>query len=566
MNKVDIKAWDEMLVPSVILLISAFFAAAPLIVYEGFIAGGWDLSHHLSKAYQVSSAMKEGVFYPRWLSLSNGGYGSPTTIFYSPLFYWITGVTNLFIPSLIISLKVTIFGGFFLSGIFMYAFLRNFCGHIASVAGGIAYQLLPYHTFNLYVREGMAETLAFMFLPLILNMAYKASTTNYTVYWICLSLSYAGLIFTHIVTAYIFTFVIAVNALFIFIKLGRPWVSIKFLLAFLFGISLSAVYLIPLFYERRYVHIEYLSEQWDYMHSFLYLRENNLSQFYIHLKLIVMLYALLAIISLLIFYYKNKRYGGLPAPDQFLFYLAVFAFSIFISTPLSTPIWQFTPELSKALFPWRWLMVSTLAISVLIGFAFDTFSFAHIKKDRFLKILTAVLYAFIIGNLYLSSTYIMLAKPMQEDMDIKDTVRNGEEIMFRPIWLTDKKKVFPKETGPPVSFEEESGTVDIVSWKSHSRLFKVDAPFSSIIRISTFYYPGWVALINGRGTPIGIEKDSGAMLLNLPPGKNTVLLEFRDTPLRKMAKWVSIISLFAAIFTLFRQGKKTVSKKSSAVQ
>jgi len=44
-----------------------------------------------------------------------------------------------------------------------------------------------------------------------------------------------------------------------------------------------------------------------------------------------------------------------------------------------------------------------------------------------------------------------------------------------------------------------------------------------------------------------IEKDSGAMLLNISPGKNNILLEFRDTSLRKMAKWISIVSLLAAL-------------------
>jgi hypothetical protein len=76
------------------------------------------------------------------------------------------------------------------------------------------------------------------------------------------------------------------------------------------------------------------------------------------------------------------------------------------------------------------------------------------------------------------------------------------------------------------------------------------------LRISTFYYPGWTALINGREIPIGIEKDSGAMLLGLPSGGNTVLLEFRNTPLRRAAGWVSILSLFAAMLGLVVEKQK----------
>jgi hypothetical protein len=65
------------------------------------------------------------------------------------------------VPSLIVSLKVTTFLGFLLSGISMYVFLRNFCSRMGSLAGGIAYQLLPYHIFDFYLRETLSEIFAF---------------------------------------------------------------------------------------------------------------------------------------------------------------------------------------------------------------------------------------------------------------------------------------------------------------------------------------------------------------------------------------------------------------------
>jgi uncharacterized membrane protein len=140
-----------------VLTICALCAIIPLLIHSGFFSGGWDLSLHLYHAFQVSEGIKEGVFYPRWLALSNGQYGAPITIFYAPLFYILTGAVNLIIPSLIISLKAVTFFGFLLSGVTMYLFLRNFCGRIGSLAGGVAYLLLPYHIFDLYIRETLAN-------------------------------------------------------------------------------------------------------------------------------------------------------------------------------------------------------------------------------------------------------------------------------------------------------------------------------------------------------------------------------------------------------------------------
>lgn len=553
----DVKGMNKTALTIMALAFSALYAMVPLLAHAGFFSGGWDLSVHLYNAFQVSAGIKEGVLYPRWLALSNGGYGGPITIFYSPLFYILTGVVNLFIPSLIASLKVTTFLGFFLSGVSMYIFLRNFCGRMGSLAGGIAYQLLPYHLFDLYLRETLAETFAFFWFPLILHFAYKGTRENRISHWIGMAFSYAGLVLTHLASAYLFSFVIAAYALFLSIRGGGLRVLLKSISASLFGLSLSAIYFIPMFLERKFVHIEWLKEgPWAYDRSFLYMKENSLNPFYVLVEQIVLLSVLLVITSLALNYYKKKTRGDFPNQDHVIFFSSVFAFCIFISTPVSMPVWELVPGLSTTQFPWRWLMISTLAVAAMIGISFDMFSVKDIRSDRMIMVSTAAFHAVLIGNLFLSSFYLTVKEPMQQ-RDLEQIYREGADLIeYRPIWLVDKKKDFSEERGKtPVVFTKGQGTIEIEDWKSQSRRIKTIAPTASTLRISTFYYPGWTALINGREIPIDIEKDSGAMLLSLPSGENTVLLEFRDTPLRKVAKWISILSFFAAMGLLWK-GKK----------
>ncbi len=272
------------------LTLCAFYAITPLLLNSGFFSGGWDISVHLFNAFQVSEGIKEGVLYPRWLALSNGGYGAPVTIFYSPLFYILTGGVNLIIPSLIISLKVVTFIGFLLSGITMYLFLRNFCGRIGSLAGGIAYQLLPYHIFDLYIRKTLAETLAFFWLPLILYFMYRGTRENRITYWTGMAFSYAGLVLTHLASAYIFSFLIAAYAIFLSLRGGGGRVFLKSMVASFSGLSLSAVYFIPMLLERKYVHIEWLNNgPWAYDRNFLFMKGKSLNPFYAHVEQIVML-------------------------------------------------------------------------------------------------------------------------------------------------------------------------------------------------------------------------------------------------------------------------------------
>jgi hypothetical protein len=545
------------------LTLCALYAITPLLSHSEFIAGGWDLSLQLYHAFQVSAGIKEGIIYPRWLPLSNGGYGSPITIFYSPLYFILTGIVNLFVPSLIVSLKVTTFFGFLLSGISMYIFLRNFCSRMGSLAGGIAYQLLPYHIFDFYLRETLSEIFAFFWLPLILHFAYKGATKDRISHWIGMALAYAGLVLTHIASAYIFSFVIAAYILLLAIPRGSFKVFLKSILASLFGLSLSAVYFIPMFVERKFVHIEWLKDgPWEYTRNFLYMKKNSLDPFYIRLEEIAILYLILVVVLLMLNYYKKIRSGNFPGQHQFLFFVSVFVFSIFISTTLSMPVWKYTPGLATTLFPWRWLMISTLASAALVGISFNTLSLADIKKDRTTRISGAVILALIIVNLYLSSSYLSVKEPMQKSDRERIFSEGADLIEYRPLWLTDREKDFSLEQEKsPIVFKEGHGTAEIVSWKSQSRMIKAIATSTSTLRISTFYYPGWTAFINGRTIPIDIEKDSGAMLLSLPSGENTVLLEFRDTPLRRTARWVSILSLVAAMTGLVLDRQQNMRRK-----
>jgi uncharacterized membrane protein len=565
LNANDGKGMNKTALIITALASGALFAIAPLLISSGFFSGGWDLTVHLYHALQVSAGIKEGVLYPRWIALSNGGNGAPITIFYSPLFYILNGFVNLIIPDLILSLKVVMFIGFLLSGIVMYLFLRNFCGRTGSLAGGIAYQLLPYHLFDFYLRETLAETFAFFLFPLILHFAYKGARENRISPWIGMAFSYAGLVLTHLVSAYIFSFVIAAYTLFLSIRGGGFRVFMRSIVASLFGLFLSAVYFVPMFLERKFVHIEWLKDgPWAYDRNFLYMKANRLNPFYAQLEQIVLLSVVLVISALVLSYLKKRTRGDFPNQDHLLFFASVFVFSIFISTQFAMPIWRLVPGFSTTLFPWRWLMISTLAIAAMIGISFDLFSVKDLKSGRRILVSTAAFHAILIGNLILSSFYLTVKVPMQQS-DLDRIYSKGAELIeYRPIWLVDKKRDFSEERGKtPVVFTKGQGTIEIEDWKSQSRQIKSIAMTSATVRISTFYYPGWTAVVNGKETPIGIEKESGAMLLTLPPGENTVLLEFRDTPLRRTAKWVSILSLVAAMLVLVVDRQKSVPAKLS---
>jgi MYXO-CTERM domain-containing protein len=63
--------------------------------------------------------------------------------------------------------------------------------------------------------------------------------------------------------------------------------------------------------------------------------------------------------------------------------------------------------------------------------------------------------------------------------------------------------------------------------------------------VSTWYYPGWEAEIDGRRRSIGPEAISGLIVIDLEEGEHDVVLRFVDTPDRVAGKIVSAVALAA---------------------
>ena len=115
-------------------------------------------------------------------------------------------------------------------------------------------------------------------------------------------------------------------------------------------------------------------------------------------------------------------------------------------------------------------------------------------------------------------------------------------IEYRPIWLQQyRKKLPPTEK---VSIARGVGSFDITEWKAHERTLFTNGDTDLTVQLSTFYFPGWTAEIDGNNYNIKVEKDSGSMLLEVPKGRHEILLIFKDTQIRIVGKVISMISFF----------------------
>jgi uncharacterized membrane protein YfhO len=121
-----------------------------------------------------------------------------------------------------------------------------------------------------------------------------------------------------------------------------------------------------------------------------------------------------------------------------------------------------------------------------------------------------------------------------------------------PIW-GKVDNVSLNDSNKKIEILSGQGKAEIVEWKSAKRIIKTIADESIVARIRTFYFPGWRASLDGTALQIQMEKESGAMLIDIPEGDHKLELKFVDTPVRYYGKLISLLSFVALGCFLLRE-------------
>ncbi|OGW56224.1 MAG: hypothetical protein A2Y81_03860 [Nitrospirae bacterium RBG_13_43_8] len=527
------------LVDIIILAIVPLIITFPLFSSSNLIASQ-DIRFHFVWSEQFYKTLSEGVLFPQWLD-TLFGYGSPTFIFYAPLSFYVISIINFLTNSHILSINLAVYLSFFLSGLSMYVFARNLNGERAGVISGVLYQLIPFHIFDLYERGVIPELLAFAFFPLILLFMRKIFIDRNSSSVVYMGLAYAGLIITHLVSSFMFTFIMAGYGAYLSLAEKKKGIFRMFC-AVILGIGLSSIYLLPILFERNFIHIEFI-RYFDYVYSFLFLKINSADKFYIVLQRIVIIETAFLFFSILLIA-KKKLY-----PKNIFFLLLMFI-SLFLTIPFSLFIWKYVPEFSNLQFPWRWLTFSGLSVSIVAGNLIGNF-----KGD--VRRATCIIFS----PLIIVSLLILFSASYFKDEQIQN-FRTHSNIFspreYRPIWIKNYNKMLPPTE--KVSISSGNGSIDIIDWKSNQRIISTNGRTPLRLKLSTFYYPGWKARIDGTYGSIILEKETGSMLIEVPEGKHKVEFIFEDTPVRYYGKVVSVISLIV-LFLVYLYGVRVFPKK-----
>ena len=528
-------------------------------------------NQHVVRLYLLDKGIKQGYLYPRWVDELTFGFGDPLFNFYPPLVYYLGEIFHLLGFSYIWSIKLVFIFGFIIGAISSYFLVKEILGRLAGFLGATVFTYYFYHLINAYVRGALSEFWAMNLVPFIFLFLYRLAKTPHLKTSLYLALSMALVFLAHQLVALPLIFFLFFFFIYCFLTVSNKK---KFFYHALFGgilgLGLSAFYWLPMFYERKFTFLDI--ELGGYQDHFIFPYQFWYSPwgFGASVKGIIdgmsfqlgKIPILLIVFSLVSFFLLLLRTAKKTYLNHFFFFLLLMVFGLWMTTEYSYLIWNNFKLLWNLQFPWRFLSVSAIFISILSCYWIFFLKKLYPDKKKFINLLTIFFIVLIIFK------YQKYASP-QKYLNVKDRdLLTKEEIQWRqsqtvlhfvPKGVKAKKNQYgvyvldiEKKDLPKAIYEikKGEGKVKILKNKYQEKEFQIKAKTPLLFQLNTFHFVGWQAYLNNKKIPINDKNSYKLINVSAPQGDYNLRFVFTDTLVRKIANLFSIFSLLVFLLLL----------------
>ena len=528
--------------------IAVFGVLAHPVVRRGFTVGH-DAGAHITYTYLFHRAIGEGQFPVRWVEGVRPGHSQPLFNFYQPGLYYIVELVHLLVPSLAWSLKLAVVGAWALGALFVYLLFERI-GRLPALLASSLFACSPYLLLDVFVRAAFPELVAIAVAPGLLWALDRAIVDGGRWQLAAAACLTALALLCHLPTFLVFSPFFAAAIVTGLISPGRRHCALLAVAAFALGAGLSAFYVLPALEELRYTRIaELTSNYFDYHRHFVEPRqwfhyewgygpstEGTHDQMSFQIG-VAQLIAMAGGVVALVLAISRKA----PAAWRIAGWLLAIATALFLTTPGSVALWDATPQLAYLQFPWRLLMVVTVAAGALGAYALAAVP---------LRMQAAVVLLAAIGQFALVHSYARpraYTAPGQMDIDLsgwKFTRSAQEDAFVEPGYFPVAARTLPPRGHKEweVTSGDATATLDFAT--AVRIVMTVDARTESVVRLPPHDFPGWRVTVDGKPGPPQREPGLGFLAVTVPAGRHVVEVRFGNTPVRTFANGISVASLF----------------------
>lgn len=559
--------WGAILSPAAVALAS-LVAVAPILV--GPLPATHDGLHHLFRLFELDRSLRAWHLYPRIFADMGFGYGYPVLNYYSPLSYYLAWLGTASGLGYIGGLKFAYTIGALAAALGMYAWTRTFLPAWGAFLAAMAYTYFPYRIADMAVRGALAEATAFVWPPLLLWGLARFRQSRNPAYVAWLALLVAGFVLTHNLTAFMFA---PLLGLYVALLYGLPWAkdARRLYLCLAAGISLGILlagfYWLPSALEVRFVLAGTVSGLTDLL-SLLAPLGQWLSPYplqrYIPFQgvagqhpvgIVQAMAALFGLAGLIVGWRGSSQV--LPAAGATA--LVATTASFVLLTPASASLWRYLPGLRYLQFPWRLQAVIGLCTAIFTG-CLGLLPLPRPWGWLAAVALSAALAASSLLGLKLEPAQLPSAhEPLSEEQVSLDGLLDydfqtalwlreygGEWLLeYLPIWALGERDHFflPAEPAETATTLSADSYIEVLEDRPLSTNLRVTLSQPATIVLHRFYFPGWVARLDGQplaSKPVG---RLGLLAVNVPRGEHRLQVSLGNTPPRLVGLAMSAVAV-----------------------
>ena len=539
--------------------ILGIFAIAILLFLPMFLNPYYengDTLYHVANLSSMVQVIQNNFFdgiFEKILPFIGNNFGYGTRLFYPPLAHTVTAYMAYFLDffsiDMLDTMKIMHFLVFLFSGIIMfYCSNRFFKDSKLSFIASLIYMTSAYHLNEIYVRDAEAESMIFLFLPLILTSIKELLEGNKKLFYPLFIIGYVGGILSHFTLMIYFTIFLGISMLFFHKKIFKKEFLVPFLKACGLVLLLTLFFFEPLLEHKflgNYRVYEKWVMSWGIQHTALWGFEyfapfaKDDIYFFFSIVTIIMLVAVAR--------YQRKTLKQ----EKYKLVLIFGLLSLWLSTVYFP--WIIMPYTFFMIqFGWRLVAFVILAVSFLAPLA--------IKNVK-----SKVLYSLIVIGLVLSGfASIHFASTTPVDLsNIEYVYGMGWQREYLPVNTETNKEYFDTRDDS-IHFMEGNGSAIIIEDEVPYLKFQLDTVGFSSVELPRLFYFGYVLKDqDGKKYPV-FENGNGFVQANLPSG--TYTMDFEGSLVYKICFCISMttfVLVFLYIFgkIIFKLSKKRIKRK-----
>ena len=515
---------------------------------------------HLLRLALLDRYVGHGWLYPRWIPDFVLGRGYPLLNFYAPAVYYVAEGLHLlglgFQHAFAVVCGLEILG----AGLGMYLLAGDLLGYsqkAARLVAATAYMYAPYLLGNAFVRGAFPELGAQALLPWVLWAAHRLMTRGAPRRDIVpAALVLASLAITHNITLFFLPIVWVAYVAVLWWQGGRRralllWAGGAAGLAML----LSTFFWLPMAVERTYLSGAAYDISARFLHENVWSWQNFLDPnfFYkygndIPYRLGLVQFGL-ALVGIVLVRRRNAVW---------LFYVGLLLVTGLAITQWTLPVWLNSRLLLTVQFPWRLLSLMSVPLALFAG------AILLPVRGRAARFAVAVALAVLIivtqrpspswsTSMSLDSVAIRPPSVAQFEID-SGALGTSNSSEFLPRWVKTTR-LSERERLPAAAHQVQLREASPFDFSMQV------AGDAGSLRINTFYYPGWRAVLDGQtNLQPHPSTDLGLLTVDIPAGTHELALRWEGTLLARLAGAISLLSfLLAALWCLWLRPRQALA-------